>query len=29
MTEMPNVPFKDDVWPKFLRDNALGVLGLS
>ncbi|TMK85257.1 MAG: amidohydrolase [Actinobacteria bacterium] len=28
MTELPNVPFKDDVWPKFLRDNALKVLGL-
>jgi len=29
MTEMPNVPFRDEVWPKFLRDNALRVLGLS
>jgi predicted TIM-barrel fold metal-dependent hydrolase len=29
MTEMPNVPFRDDVWPKFLRDNALRVLGLA
>jgi predicted TIM-barrel fold metal-dependent hydrolase len=29
MTEMPNVAFKDDVWPKFLRENALRVLGLS
>ena len=29
MTEMPNVGFKDDVWPKFLRDNALRVLGLD
>jgi predicted TIM-barrel fold metal-dependent hydrolase len=29
MTELPNVPFKDDVWPKFLRENALRVLGLS
>lgn len=29
MTEMPNVPFKDDVWPKFLRGNALRVLGLD
>ena len=29
MTEMPNVGFKDDVWPKFLRGNALRVLGLS
>jgi predicted TIM-barrel fold metal-dependent hydrolase len=29
MTEMPNVPFKDDVWPKFLRTNAMRVLGLG
>lgn len=29
MTEMPTVPFNDDVWPKFLRANALKVLGLS
>ncbi len=29
MTEMPNVGFKDDVWPKFLRSNALRVLGLD
>ena len=29
MTEMPNVPFKDDVWPKFLRENALRVLKLD
>ena len=29
MTELPNVPFKDDVWPKFLRENALRVLGLA
>jgi hypothetical protein len=29
MTEMPNVPLKDDVWPKFLRTNALRVLGLE
>jgi uncharacterized protein len=28
MTEMPGVPFKDDVWPKFLRDNARKVLKL-
>ena len=27
--DMPNVPFKDDVWPKFLRDNAMRVLGLD
>ncbi len=29
MSELPHVPFKDDVWPKFLRTNALRVLGLS
>jgi predicted TIM-barrel fold metal-dependent hydrolase len=29
MTEMPGVGFKDDVWPKFLRTNALRVLGLE
>jgi hypothetical protein len=29
MTEMPNVGFKDHAWPKFLRDNALRVLGLE
>ena len=29
MTEMPNVGFKDEVWPKFLRTNALRILGLS
>lgn len=29
MTEMPNVPLKDEVWPKFLRTNALRVLGLE
>ena len=29
MTEMPNVPFKDEVWPKFLRENTLRVLGLD
>ncbi len=29
MTEMPNVGFKDDVWPKFLRNNALRVLGVD
>jgi len=28
MTELPDVPFRDDVWPKFLRDNAVKVLGL-
>ncbi len=29
MTDMPNVEFKDDVWPKFLRDNARRVLQLD
>jgi uncharacterized protein len=29
MTEMPGVGFKDDVWPKFLRSNALRVLGID
>ena len=29
MTDMPNVGFKDEVWPKFLRDNAMRVLGLD
>lgn len=28
-TEMDDVPFKDKVWPKFLRENALKVLGLG
>ena len=27
--DLPHVPFKDDVWPKFLRENALRVLGLN
>jgi uncharacterized protein len=29
MTEMPAVPFRDEVWPKFLRDNAARVLKLA
>jgi hypothetical protein len=29
MTELPAVGFKDEVWPKFLRTNALRVLGLD
>ncbi len=29
MTELPNVRFKEEVWPKFLRNNALRVLGLD
>ena len=28
MTEMKDVPFRDPVWPKFLRENAMRVLGL-
>ena len=27
--ELPEVPFRDHVWPKFLRENALAVLGLD
>jgi len=27
--EMPGVPFKDEVWPKFLRENARRVFRLS
>lgn len=27
--DMPNVPFKDDVWPKFLRENAIRVFKLD
>jgi predicted TIM-barrel fold metal-dependent hydrolase len=27
--ELPNVPFKDEVWPKFLRENARKVLKLQ
>ncbi|HZA76769.1 MAG TPA: amidohydrolase family protein [Acidimicrobiales bacterium] len=29
MGELPGVPFKDEVWPKFLRHNAEKVLGLA
>jgi hypothetical protein len=29
MSEMPSVPFKDEVWPNFLRHNAARVLGLG
>jgi predicted TIM-barrel fold metal-dependent hydrolase len=29
MTEMRDVPFRDHVWPKFLRENALRVLRLE
>jgi hypothetical protein len=28
-SELPNVPFRDHVWPKFLRENALRVFGLG
>jgi uncharacterized protein len=27
--DMPDVPFRDAVWPKFLRENALRVFGLE
>jgi len=27
--EMPQAPFKDEVWPKFLSGNARRVLGLA
>ncbi len=27
-SELPNVPLKDEVWPKFLRENAARVLGI-
>lgn len=27
--DMPSVPFKDAVWPKFLRENAIRVFGLG
>jgi len=29
MRDMPEVPFRPEVWPKFLRDNAAKVLGLK
>jgi predicted TIM-barrel fold metal-dependent hydrolase len=28
-SELPDVPFRDEVWPLFLRENALRVLGLD
>ena len=28
-SDMENVPFKDHVWPKFLRENAVRVFGLE
>jgi uncharacterized protein len=27
--ELPGVPFKDEVWPKFLRHNAAKILDLA
>ena len=27
--ELPDVPFKDEVWPKFLRENAVRVFKLD
>jgi hypothetical protein len=27
--EMDDISFKDEVWPKFLRDNAARVLGIN
>jgi len=29
MSDMENVPFKDNVWPKFLRENAIKVFNLG
>jgi predicted TIM-barrel fold metal-dependent hydrolase len=29
MGELPRVPLKDEVWPKFLRHNAMRILGLD
>jgi predicted TIM-barrel fold metal-dependent hydrolase len=29
VTELKDLPFKDEVWPKFLRGNAARVLGLD
>ncbi|MCH2170136.1 amidohydrolase family protein [Myxococcota bacterium] len=28
-SEMPDVPFREHVWPKFLRENAIRVFGLD
>ncbi len=28
MTELAELPLRDEVWPKYLRDNALRILGL-
>jgi hypothetical protein len=29
MTELRDVPFRDQVWPRFLRENAIRVLRLE
>jgi uncharacterized protein len=29
MTDMPKVPFKDEVWPKFLYGNAARILKID
>lgn len=29
MSELPQVPLRDHVWPKFLYQNAAGVLGIN
>jgi hypothetical protein len=29
MGDMPGVPFKDEVWPKFLRGNAARILKIE
>ena len=29
VAELPNVPFRDHVWPKFLSENATSVLKLE
>jgi len=29
LRDMPNVPLKDDVWPKFLYGNAARLLGVE
>ncbi len=29
MTDMQNVPLRDEVWPKFLRENAAKLLGIN
>ena len=29
MTDMQNLPLRDEVWPKFLRENAAKLLGIG